>query len=457
MANETRILADFVVGLRFEHLPPAVVARAERLVLDFLGNIARGGAEAESSPSLRATLARLGLDGPGIATVVGSTRGYAPPIAALLNGVYGHSLDFDDTHAASSLHPSAPVVPAALAAAELTGADTRAFLTAVVAGYEVCCRLGLAVDPTAHYARGFHPTATTGVFAAAAAAGLLLGLDADKMVSAFGIAGSQAAGSLQFLVSGAWTKRYQVGAAAMNGLIAATLAAEGFKGSVAALEGAHGFFQGYSGAADPARAIRDLGTGWETLEIALKPYPSCRYTHAALDGLLALRAEMHLQPADITALTIGLHPNGITLTGAPLAAKRRARTVVEGQFSMPFTAAVALDQGRFGWDDYRRLGEPGLDALADRIDVVADASLEGLAHPFGATLTLTTPAGAVSRRIPDPSGEPHLFPTDAALEGKFATLTEPVLGVGTAALADATLALSQPRPIGMFSTLARPA
>ncbi|OYX81945.1 MAG: 2-methylcitrate dehydratase, partial [Azorhizobium sp. 35-67-5] len=119
MANETRILADFVVGLRFEHLPPEVVARAERLVLDFLGNIARGGAEADSSPPLRATLARLGLDGPGLATVVGSTQRYAPPIAALLNGVYGHSLDFDDTHAASSLHPSAPVVPAALAAAEL--------------------------------------------------------------------------------------------------------------------------------------------------------------------------------------------------------------------------------------------------------------------------------------------------------------------------------------------------
>ncbi len=456
MANETRILADFVTGLRFDHLPPDVVARAERLVLDFLGNIARGGAEAESSPPLRATLARLGLDGPGIATVVGSTRRYAPPIAALLNGVYGHSLDFDDTHAASSLHPSAPVVPAALAAAELTGADTRAFLTAVVAGYEVCCRLGLAVDPTAHYARGFHPTATTGVFAAAAAAGLLLGLNADQMVGAFGIAGSQAAGSLQFLVSGAWTKRYQVGAAAMNGLIGATLAAEGFKGSVEALEGAHGFFQGYSGAPDPARAIAGLGSRWETLEIALKPYPSCRYTHAALDGLLALRTEHGLKPADIRALTIGLHPNGITLTGAPLAAKRRARTVVEGQFSMPFTAAVALDQGSFGWDDYRRLGEPGLDALADRIDVTADPSLENLAHPFGATLMLETLAGTLSRRIADPSGEPHLFPSDAALEGKFATLTQPVLGGGTAALADATLALSQAQPIDRFSALARP-
>ncbi len=457
MANETHTLAAFVAGLCFEHLPPEVVARAERLVLDYLGNIARGGVEAESSPVLRATLARLGLDGPGTATVVGSARRYAPPIAALLNGVYGHSLDFDDTHAAASLHPSAPVVSAALAAAEMTGADTRAFLTAVVAGYEVCCRLGLAVDPTAHYGRGFHPTATTGVFAAAAAAGLLFGLDTDGMVEAMGIAGSQSAGSLQFLANGAWTKRYQVGAAAMNGLMAATLVTEGFKGSVAVLEGTHGFFQGYSGAADPAQAVKDLGTHWETLEIALKPYPSCRYTHAALDGLLALRAERHLTAGDITALTIGLHPNGITLTGAPLAEKRRARTIVEGQFSMPFTAAVALDQGRFGWDDYKRLGEPGLDALADRITVVADPSLEGLSHPFGATLMLTTPAGDMARRIPDPSGEPHLFPTDVALTGKFSTLSAPILGPDTAALAEATLALGIASPLSAWTALARPA
>ncbi|WP_029005852.1 MmgE/PrpD family protein [Azorhizobium doebereinerae] len=456
MAHETRTLAAFAASLAFEHLPPEVVARAERLVLDYLGNIVRGGAEADSSAPLRQTLARLGLDGPGAATVAGSGRTYAPPVAALLNGVYGHSLDFDDTHAASSLHPSAPVVSAALAAAEMTGADTRTFLAAVVAGYEVCCRLGLAVDPTAHYARGFHPTATTGVFAAAAAAGRIFGLDADRMVTAFGIAGSQAAGSLQFLANGAWTKRYQVGAAAMNGLVAASLALDGFKGSIEALEGTHGFFQGYSGAPRPEEAVKGLGQHWETLEIALKPYPSCRYTHAALDGLLALRAELGLKAEDIRAVTVGLHPNGITLTGAPLADKRRARTVVDGQFSMPFTAAVALDQGSFGWDDYRRLGDPGLDALADRIDVVRDPSLEGLAHPFGATLKLSFAGGEVERRIPDPSGEPHLFPNDAGLKAKFLTLAEPILGTEAAALAEATLALSQARPVADWSRLARP-
>jgi 2-methylcitrate dehydratase PrpD len=154
--------------------------------------------------------------------VFGDSKTWTPAVAALLNGALGHSLDFDDTHADSSLHPSAPVVPAAFAVGELTGASGRDVLTAIVAGYEVCCRLGNALDPTSHYARGFHPTATAGTYGAAAAAAKLFGLSKDQIIAAFGVSGSQAAGSLQFLVNGAWNKRYQVGAAAMNGVIAAT-------------------------------------------------------------------------------------------------------------------------------------------------------------------------------------------------------------------------------------------
>ncbi|MFG1347405.1 MmgE/PrpD family protein [Xanthobacter autotrophicus DSM 431] len=444
MTEATRILATYAARIALADIPPQVVARAERLILDFVGNAARGGAEADSSPSLRALVEKAGLGTPGPCTVIGEARTYGPAAAALLNGAFGHSLDFDDTHAASSLHPSAPVIPAALAAAEITGASGADFVAAVIAGYEVCCRLGLALDPTRHYARGFHPTATAGTFGAAAAAGRLLGLDAEAMASAFGVAGSQAAGSLQFLANGAWNKRYQVGAAAMNGLIAAFLAQEGFHGSSEAIEGEHGFLKGYSDGADPAAAVDGLGTRYETLHIGLKPYPSCRYTHAALDGLIALKAEKDLAPADIERVEIGLHRNGITLTGDPLHAKRRARTVVDGQFSMPFTAAVALDQGSFGWDDYRRLGDPQLDALCDRIDVVADPRLENRAHPFGATLRLTTARGIFERMIADPSGEPDAFPDDAALARKFNTLAGPVVGVPQAeALAAAILKLSR--------------
>ena len=442
MANETFRLAGFASGVELDAIPKAATERAKALTLDLLGSAVRARAQAESTPSVMATLARLGLDGEGVCTLMGDARGYAPPVAALLNGVLGHSLDFDDTHAESSLHPSAPVVPAALAAGELVGADGATVLAAIVAGYEVCCRLGLALDPAAHYARGFHPTATAGTFGAAAAAGRVLGLSAEQMASAFGVAGSQAAGSLQFLQNGAWNKRWQVGQAAMNGVIAATLAAEGFRGSAEAIEGRHGFLVGYTDAAHPERALAGLGEDWETLKIAVKPYPSCRYTHAAVDGLLRLRAEHGLVAGDIRSLDVGLHQSGVVLVGEPEAAKRRARNVVEGQFSMAFCAAVALDQGSFGWDDYRRLGEARIDTLCDKIGVRRDEAVEAASpHPFGARVSLKTGKGDFDLLITDPSGEPESFPERAALEAKFLALAEPVLGEGARRLAEAVLAL----------------
>ncbi len=445
MANETLRTAGFVAGLRFEDIPTAVIARAKALTLDLLGSAVRARAEAESTSSILAALEELGLAGQGPASVMGDERGYTPPIAALLNGALGHSLDFDDTHAASSLHPSAPVVPAALAAGELVGADGRTVLTAIVAGYEVCCRLGLALDPTAHYARGFHPTATAGTFGAAAAAARVLGLDTGQVVSAFGVAGSQAAGSLQFLTNGAWNKRWQVGAAAMNGLVAATLAKNGFVGATQAIEGVHGLLVGYTDGARPERVTADLGEHWETLKVAVKPYPSCRYTHAALDGLIALRAEHGFNAHDVQAVEIGLHRNGIVLTAEPIDAKRRPRNVVEGQFSMPFTAAVALDQGSFGWDDYARLGEPAIDALCDRIAVRQDDGVEAASpHPFGARVRVSLTDGrSYERAIPDPSGEPESFPAPASLRRKFLVLAEPVLGLRAARFADAILELER--------------
>lgn len=443
MSAVTGPLAAFAADLRFEQLPPDVVERAKRLTLDFCGSIVRADREADSSPSLYAAIETLGFGAPGPSHVVGTGRAFGPAVAALVNGMLGHSLDFDDTHADSSLHPSAPVVPAAFAVGEQTGASGAQILAAIVTGYEVCCRLGLALDPTAHYARGFHPTATAGTFGAAAAAAKLYGLDASGIATAFGVAGSQAAGSLQFLANGAWNKRWQVGQAAMNGVMAAALARHGFKGASEPIEGRHGFLAGYTDGADPKKATEGLGQVWETMRIGMKPYPSCRYTHAALDGLAAIRRQTKLGADDVSRLTVGLHRNGIILVGDPLEEKRRSRTVVEGQFSMPFTAAVMLDQGSFGWDDYKRLGQPALDALSDRVDVVRDESLEGLRHPFGATLKVETRSGAIERRIADPSGEPETFPDEAAVVAKFALLAEPVLGGGAARLADLVLSLER--------------
>jgi 2-methylcitrate dehydratase PrpD len=443
MANETATLAAFVAGLKYEAIPPEVVERAKALTLDFLGSAVRARKEAESTPSILAMLKALSLDGDGVATVCADRKGYTPAVAALLNGALGHSLDFDDTHADSSLHPSAPVVPAALAAGELVGASGRDVLTAIVAGYEVCCRLGNALDPTSHYAKGFHPTATAGTFGAAAAVAKLFKLSPDQIVSAFGVSGSQAAGSLQFLVNGSWNKRSQVGAAAMNGVIAGTLAREGFKGAIEAVEGKHGLLVGYSDDAKPAAATAGLGKVWETMKVGVKPYPSCRYTHAALDAMIAIKEELKLAPSQIESVEVGLHRNGITLTADPPEAKRRPKSIVDGQFSMFFTGAVALDQGQFGWDDYARLKDPALAAIADRINVVRDERLEGRQHPFGANVKIRSNGNVTERMVDDPSGEPDRFPTPRAMLDKFLLLARPVLDNKASAFADAIMSLEK--------------
>ncbi|MEK6592650.1 MAG: MmgE/PrpD family protein, partial [Pseudomonadota bacterium] len=367
MTAITHDLAAFVAGMSYDALPAAVRERTRALVLDLTGIMLRARNEAESTPSMAAAAARLGFTG-GECTVIGDADGYTPAGAAMLNGTLAHSLDFDDTHAPGSLHPSAPIVPAAFAAAEMVNADGKATIAAIIAGYEVQIRLSLALNPAAHYDRGFHPTATCGAFGAAAAAGRLLGLTAQGHTDAFGIVLSMAAGSMQFLVNGAWTKRSHVGHAAMCGLTAATLASEGYKGASNALEGKWGFLHAYAPAADAAKVLDGLGHRWETLKIAVKPYPSCRYSHAAIDGLLALARAHDIRAEEVEEVVVGLPEPGWKIIGDPEPAKQSPESVVDGQFSMAFCAAVALRSGGFVWDDYaRHLADPATLALCKRV------------------------------------------------------------------------------------------
>ena len=172
MTGITQRLADFAAGLNHEKLPKEVMERASLLIFDLTGIMVRARHDAESTPSLIRTVERLGMQN-GSCRVLGDNKGYSSTAAALINGTLAHSLDFDDTHAAASLHSSAPILPAALAAAELTSASGRDLIAACVAGYEIQVRLSFALNPSEHYDRGFHPTATCGVFGAAAAAGVV--------------------------------------------------------------------------------------------------------------------------------------------------------------------------------------------------------------------------------------------------------------------------------------------
>jgi len=453
----TAELAKFSAEIRLDRLPPEVVQRARFLVLDLVGNIVRARHDAESTAAFLAAVRAMGM-ATGNSGVFGDSARYSPAGAAFLNGALAHSLDFDDTHAAGSLHPGAPVIPAAIAAGEMVGASGADVLAAIIAGYEVTCRVALALPAKAHYDRGFHPTATCGAFGAAAAAGRVFGFSAEQIEGALGTVLSQCAGSLQFLANGAWTKRHQVGWSAMNGLAAAILVREGFKGASEALEGTHGFLRAYAPNPQPARAVQDLGTVFELMHTAVKPYPSCRYGHAGIDAALALRAAEKFRPEEIERVTLGLPKAGMLLIGEPAAKKGNPENVVDGQFSGPFVLSSALVTGAMGWDSYKLLAEPTVRAMLGKIRCEFDPEIEAeFPANMSGKVTIHARGRDFVRKVVVPKGEPDNFLTEAELRAKFAGLTEAVLGTERAArLADAVLAIDTANDVSSVIRLAAP-
>ena len=314
--------------------------------------------------------------GKGPTLPVIGTAGSLPVLGATMtNAVAAHSTEYDDVHNSSSSHPGVVVFPAALAAARLSGAGAGRFLAGAIVGYEVMCRIGVAASPSSLYARGFHPTPVIGVFGAAAAAAYVMGLPVGRAVSALGIAGSMAAGSMQFLADGAWTKRLHPGLAARNGLEAAMLAAEGYRGTTDPLGGEKGFFASYC---RPVRTEAVLDQwGDRPLEIqatSIKAHTCCRYKQGGIDALLDIRARGGFSPSDISSVTIGLLSMAHDIVAVPVETKKRPQGVVDAQFSMPFGAAVALSRGRAGLDEYQEslLSDPELTRLMDLTDCVVD-------------------------------------------------------------------------------------
>ena len=365
-----RDLAAFAARLRFEEIPPEVVASVRLRALDVLG-IALAASTTELAPSLYGALEHWGAGGG--CTIVGAKHQAPPPLAALVNGALAHGLDFDDTHAASITHASAVVLPAVLALGEAARADGRAAVTAAVAGLEAIARLGMAA-PGAFHARGWHATAVCGAFAAALAAGKLDGLDALRLVAALGVAGSFASGVLEFLEDGSWVKRVHPGWAAHSGIVAAGLARGGFSGPATILEGRFGFYRTFLGAEPDPAPFRTLGREWETLRIGFKPYPCCHYNHAYLDCALALRQTHAIEPDAIEAVECRVPAGEIPIVCEPREAKLRPRTPYDAQFSLPYSVAAALIDGRVTLDTYAatRLSDPALLGLAARVGHALD-------------------------------------------------------------------------------------
>jgi len=381
-------------------------------------------AEAEAAPTVEPTVEATPTAEP--ATVLPSGTQLSAADAAFANGTLAHSLDFDDTHLPSSLHPGAPTIAAALATAEAVNASTDTFCAAIAGGYDVACTVGELVGPDAHYERGFHVTATCGTFGAVAAAGIARGLTADELTDAFGIAGSQAAGSLQFLENGAWNKRLHAGFAARRGVEATTLAAAGVLGAANPIDGAYGFLTGYTD--DPNRdALKRLSSRDAVAATGRKPYPCCRYLHSAIDGLRQIAPTV--DPAAIERVELAIPTPGIRLTADPIEAKRRPESVVDCQFSAPFLAAVTLREetaaaatflsavGRLDgppqWDD------PEVRRLMDATSVTTDETVERrFPEAWSARVSVETATQTHEQFVSVPRGEPANPMSDEAAREK---------------------------------------
>jgi 2-methylcitrate dehydratase PrpD len=376
--------ARFCIELAASVPPPEVVEQAKKVVLDVMANMIGGYRWMESGPVILAGVRDLAEGATGSATVLATGERMPASWAALANGSLGHSLEYDNHHAEGVIHPSSSVVAAALAAAEARGATGAELLSAVVAGLEISCRLAMACNPMSAHEAGFHPTGTCAVFGATAAVGMLYGLSADQLAHAFGINGSQAAGSTQYMLNRAWNKRAHPGLAAHSAFLAVGLAAQGFVGTAQAVEGDEGFLQAYSLRPRPELAAAEIGRRWETLELAIKPFPLCRYTHMILDLLVAYRRS-GVDPASIRSIAIELPTYGARRVGSPIDAKRRPATAAQAQFSAPFAAALAMSRGEAGIGVFRDVVDHGLDdpelhRLMDLTTVSAADDLNAI-HP----------------------------------------------------------------------------
>jgi len=396
-----RTLAAFASSLCAQ-APDSALLGIRPYVLDSLA-VMVAGSTADSSGAVLRSLVRPGSARE--ATIGGVGRAASTHDAALVNGAFAHALELDDDHRVAVLHPGAVVVPAALAACEGHGADGRRFLAAVLGGYEVMCRLGLAMrgSPFQH---GLHPTALFGVFGAATAAGIAMGLPEEALCRSLGIAGTQAFGLTEWRADGSWIKRLHPGRAAQSGVLSASLAAEGFTGPATIIEGPGGFFNAFAHG-DPIDldvVTRGLGSKFHALDTAIKPYPCCRFMHGAID--LALEAHAQgLRAADIAHVEVRLYETGVlTYHKTPL-------NSVDAQFNVPYGVACALLRGELGLGDYaaERVRDAETLALCQRIEARAiDAYTAAYPDVYNVELLLTTRQGATHRyHSTCPSGDPQ--------------------------------------------------
>ena len=362
------ILAHRIAALAPPRLPAPVRRKCEDLLIDVVGLCLT----ARHEDYVRAALA--GWDEEGPCSAIGHARGMSAAGAAFVNGTAAHGEDFDDTFEGGPVHAGAVIVPAVLAACERYHPDGPSALLGIAVGVEVICRLSL-VAPKAVHKAGFHPTAVFGAMAAAAAVGAALKLSPRQLVDALGIVGSMAAGIIEYLAEGTWTKRMHAGWAAQSGLRAALMARSGFVGPRTVFEGIHGLFNGFAHTAkgDYEALTADFGQRWVTDTLAFKPYPCGTMAQPYIDCARRL-AVRGVKAEDITEIVCEVAEGTVHRLWEPLAAKQRPPNGYAAKFAVPYLLATGFVHGGVGLGAFTdsAIADARVLALAAKVKFVID-------------------------------------------------------------------------------------
>ncbi|MCC6533061.1 MAG: MmgE/PrpD family protein [Burkholderiales bacterium] len=445
----TQRLAQFVVETPAAAVPSAAMDAARDALIDTLGVALVGALDEVSEITLRYV---TGLGAKREATIWGTHAGTSMAEAAFVNGIFGHALDFDDVHASVHGHPSTTIIPAAIAVGEAAGASGEALLAAYAVGLEVGGKLGIAFG-SGHYQRGWHATATTGVFASAAAAGRLLGLDVMQMRHALGLAASQASGMLRNF--GTMTKPFHAGHAARCAVQSVLLARAGLSADTSIFDGKDGFLRTYGGEdQQPLEPLIDaLGKPWEALDpgLSFKRWPCCYCNHRSIGVLLAMIEQHKIRAADVLAVEIGFPPGSDTAL-----VHSDPHTGLEGKFSIEYVAAATLADGKVGIDTFTdvMVNRPEIRALMAKVKRyrIPDSKMYTGAVGYNDVMVRTT-RGEYRMREDRAPGSPAWPMSAAERDEKFLDCAGRVLG-GVGARRSLELAIGA-RHLAAVAQLAR--
>lgn len=430
------VLAARAAELRAQPLTEESEGAARRAFVDWLGVTLEGSS---GTPAV-ALLAGLGSGGQfGPSRIVGHDARAPAPLAALINGTAAHTLELDDIYAPGLFHPGAPVIAAALAAADELDAPSSLLWRAVVTGYEVGCRVAADLGP-AHYEH-WHTTGTAGALGAAAAAAEVRQAGPDVVAHALALAATMAGGLQQTFRSNAMGKPLHAGAAAQAGVIAAAAAAGGVTGALDVLEGPAGLAAATGSVTSWPRSRASLARPWAVESVTVKPHPCCGHAFAVIDAVAELRSK-GVRAEDVTELRVQTYATALTVAG--IAAPR---TEAERRFSIPYLAAAALAGGPDGITADTVAGQPVVRALTDRIRLsVGEVFEQRFPQRRGARVTAILADGTpVVAEVPDRSGSPENPLTQDQIRGKFLAGCVPFFGEDSPAVLAALLRTGEGR------------